>query len=118
MLTSLMLASMISLSGQSPIALSKCEVSPPFTQQEGDGSAATTGVFSLHVRFSDAARQPVSRVTFTLNDGTTIDDAGTFSPDITINHTLVLDSTEATSCAVTAVEFKDGSMWRAVAALP
>jgi hypothetical protein len=111
MLTSLILSSLISVTGAPPIALSTCEVSTPVIQQDGDGSATTTGLFALHVRFSDADRQTISRVTFRLNDGTTISDAGTFSPGITINHTLALDSTEATSCAVTAVEFKDGSMW-------
>jgi hypothetical protein len=111
-LTSLILSSMISLTAQ-PVALAKCEVLTPFTQQQGDGNATVTGNFALHVRFSDTAQQTISRVVFTLDDGTNINDAGTFSPGITINHTMALASTEATSCAVTAVEFKDGSMWHA-----
>ena len=111
MLTSLMLSSMISLTSAAPVALSKCEVSTPAIQQQGDGSAATSGGFTMHVRFSDAAQQTISRVTFTLDDGTKIYDVGTFSPGVTINHTFGLDSTDAASCAVTAVEFKDGSMW-------
>jgi hypothetical protein len=111
--TSLILGSMISLTSAPPVALAKCEVLTPFTQQQGDGSATTTGSFALHVRFSDAAQQTISRVVFTLDDGTNINDAGTFSPGITISHTLGLESTAATSCSVTAVEFKDGSMWHA-----
>ncbi len=111
MLTSLMLSSMISLTSAAPVALSRCEVSTPAIQQQGDGSAATSGGFTMHVRFSDAAQQTISRVTFTLDDGTNIYDVGTFSPGVTINHTFGLDSTDAASCAVTAVEFKDGSMW-------
>lgn len=111
MLTSLMLSSMISLTSAAPVALSKCEVSTPAIQQQGDGSAATSGGFTMHVRFSDAAQQTIARVTFTLDDGTNIYDVGTFSPGVTINHTFGLDSTDAASCAVTAVEFKDGSMW-------
>jgi hypothetical protein len=111
MLTSLILSSMISLTSAPPVALSKCEVFTPVVQQQGDGSASTTGGFTLHVRFSDAAQQTISRVIFTLNDGTQISDAGTFSPGVTINHTMRLESTDAASCAVTAVEFKDGSMW-------
>jgi hypothetical protein len=111
MLNALMLGSMISLTSVPPVALSKCEVLTPFVQQQGDGSTAISGGFSLRVRFSDAAQQTISRVIFTLDDGTTISDVGTFSPGVTINHRLGLESTEATSCAVTAVEFKDGSMW-------
>ena len=111
MFTSLVLSSMISLTSAPPVALAKCEVSTPFTQQLGDGNTVTTGAFAVHVRFSDAARQAISRVTFTLDDGTKINDAGTFSPGILINHSLGIESTAATSCAVTAVEFKDGSMW-------
>jgi hypothetical protein len=108
-----MLSSMISLSSAPPVALSTCEVSTPFTQQQGDGSATTIGSFALHVRFSDAARQTISRVVFTLDDGANINDDGTFSPGVAISHTLGLESTTATSCTVTAVEFKDGSMWHA-----
>ena len=110
MLPSLMLSSMISLTSVPPVALSKCEVFPPAIQQQGD-SAAPSGGYTMHVRFSDAAQQTISRVTFTLDDGTQISDAGTFSPGITINHTFGLESTAAASCAVTAVEFKDGSTW-------
>ncbi len=111
MLTYLILSSMISLTSAPPVALSKCQVFTPAIQQQGDGSAATTGGFTLYVRFSNAAQQTISRVTFTLDDGTQIDDAGTFSPGVTINHTLGLESTEAASCSVTSVEFKDGSTW-------
>src|ERR1700683_2162052 len=111
MLTLLILSSMVSTTSAPPIALSKCQVSTPVIQQQGDGSAATTGGYALHVRFSDTAQQTISRGTFTLDAGTQITDAGTFSPGITINHALGLESTEAASCAVTAVEFKDGSVW-------
>lgn len=76
-------------------------------------ASGLTGTFALHVRFHDAASQPISRVTFTLDDGTKISDAGTFSPGVTINHTLALESTTAASCSVTAVEFEDGSTWHA-----
>jgi hypothetical protein len=65
------------------------------------------------VRFSDTALEPISRVTFTLDDGATVSDIGTFSPGVTINHVLQLASTEATSCSVTAVSFADGATWHA-----
>jgi hypothetical protein len=110
MLTSLMLSSMLSITSVSPVALAACHVFPPVIQQQGD-SAAPSGSPTLHVRFSNAARQTISRVTFTLSDGTQIIDAGTFTPGVTIDHTFGLTSTDAASCAVTAVEFQDGSTW-------
>ena len=51
MFTSLVLSSMISLTSAPPVALAKCEVSTPFTQQLGDGNTVTTGAFAVHVRF-------------------------------------------------------------------
>jgi hypothetical protein len=111
MLTSLILGSMIALTSAPPVALSKCQVLAPVVQQQGDGSATTVGGFALRVRFSDAAEQTISRVTFTLEDGTQVNDAGTFSPGITIDHMLGLKSTESATCVVTAVEFKDGTAW-------
>ena len=74
----------------------------------------TVGAHALHVRFSDLAAEPISRVTFALDDGaTTVNDVGTFSPGITIDHNLRLASAAATSCAVSAVTFADGATWDA-----
>jgi hypothetical protein len=50
-------------------------------------------------------------VTFTLDDGATINDVGTFSPGIAIDHNLHLASTAATSCAISAVAFANGTTW-------
>jgi hypothetical protein len=111
LLTALMLSSMISVASAPPVALAKCEVVTALIQRQDTDNPSSMVVYGLHVRFSDAVQQPISRVTFTLGDGKTITDVGTFSPGITINHTLGLKGTESTSCAVTAVEFKDGSMW-------
>jgi hypothetical protein len=96
-----------------PVTLATCEVSTPITQPDGDVGPTTVGGFYLHVRFSNTAQQPISRVTFALDDGARISDVGTFSPGIAIDHTLGLKSAAAGSCAVTAVEFADGATWHA-----
>jgi len=111
MLTALMFGSLISVTSGPPVALGKCEVLTSLIQRQDTDNPASIVAYALHVRFSDAAQQPISRITFTLDDGKAINDVGTFSPGITINHTLGLNNTVSTSCAVTAVEFKDGSMW-------
>jgi hypothetical protein len=112
MLMPLMLSSLIGLTSNPPVELATCEVTTPVIQQQGDGSSATVGQYSLHVRFADTAQQPISRVTFTLEDGTSVIDVGTFSPGVTINHALPLESTSAGPCEVTAVEFADGATWQ------
>jgi hypothetical protein len=109
----LMLSSLIGLTAVQPVKVATCEVSTPVTAQENDGSPITFGGFALHVRFSNASEQPISRVIFTLNDGTRVSDVGIFSPGITINHALGLKSTSAASCSVTAVDFSDGTTWAA-----
>jgi hypothetical protein len=88
-------------------------MSTPVPQEQGDGAPTATGAFSLRVRFSNSAQQPISRVTFTLNDGTTVSDVGTFSSGIAIDHTIALRETQAESCSVTAVQFADGATWTA-----
>ena len=106
----------LSLIGPNPAppgALAKCEVSTPVTLWGGDGDTPMAGGYALRVRFSDTAAESLSRVTFTLDDGTMITDAGTFSPGVTIDHNWRLASTGATSCAVTAVTFADGTTWHA-----
>lgn len=112
MLTSLILSSMIGLASAPPIELASCDVSQPVTVWDNNDNPTTVaGAFALHVRFSDIATEPISRVTFTLDDGATINDVGTFSPGVAINHDLPLASTEATSCVVSAVTFADGATW-------
>jgi hypothetical protein len=113
MLIPLALVSMIGVASTPPVKLATCEVSTPVTAEQGDGVPVTFGSFALHVRFSNTAQQPISRVTFTLDDGTKVVDVGTFSPGITINHALGLENGTASSCAVTSVEFANGATWRA-----
>jgi hypothetical protein len=112
MLVSLMLGSLIGLSSMSPVRLATCEVLTPTTVQNDNGPT-TVGIYALHVRFADTTSQPISRVTFTLDDGSQVSDVGTFSPGVAINHALGLSSTKASTCAVTVVTFKNGTTWNA-----
>lgn len=112
MFTSLMLGSLIALVSAPPIELARCEVSKPLTVWSNNDDPPTVGPSALHVRFSDIAAEPISRVTFTLDDdGTTVNDVGTFGPGVAINHDLRLASAAATSCVVSAVTFADGAIW-------
>ncbi len=115
MFASLMLGSMIALAAPPPIALASCDVTEPVTVWSNDDAPSTVGPSTLHVRFSDIAPESISRVTFTLDDGSTINDVGTFSPGIAIDHDLRLASAAATTCVVSAVTFADGATWQAPA---
>jgi hypothetical protein len=112
MLVSLMLGSLIGFSSTPPVQVSSCEVVTP-TVVQNDNGPITVGTGALHIRFADTASEPISRVTFTLNDGSQVSDVGTFSPGVAINHALDLSSTNATSCAVTLVQFRNGETWHA-----
>jgi hypothetical protein len=112
--TPLILSSLIGLASAPPVKLASCEVSKPVAVWNSNDDPTTVGGASaLHVRFSDIATEPISRVTFTLDDGTTINDAGTFSPGVVIDHNLRLANAEVTSCSVSAVTFADGTAWDA-----
>jgi len=110
-LTSVILSSLVALASVAPIDLASCEASNPIAVSSNNDSPNTVGASALHVRFSDAAAEPISRVTFTLDDGATVNDVGTFSPGITIDHNLRLANTDATSCTVSTVTFADGAAW-------
>lgn len=112
MFTSLVLSSLIGLASVSPIKLASCEVSTPVTISNDD-APSTVGAPALHVRFTDIAAEAISRVTFTLDDGAAVNDVGTFSPGVTIDHSIRLTSSAATSCVVSEVTFTDGAAWTA-----
>jgi hypothetical protein len=114
MFTSLVLSSLIGLASAPPIELASCEVSQPIAVWSNNEDPIAGGDASaLHVRFSDVATGPISRVTFTLDNGATINDVGAFSPSVAINHSLRLASATGTSCFVSAVIFADGMIWDA-----
>jgi hypothetical protein len=110
MLVLLILGSLVGLSSTSPVRLATCEVVTP-TVLQSDNGPTTIGRYALRVRFTDTTSEPISRVTFTLDDGSQVSDVGTFSPGVAINHGLCLSSTDATSCAVTIVLFANGATW-------
>jgi hypothetical protein len=112
-LTSLILSSLIGLAPAAPIDLASCEASKPITVSSNNDDSTTVGASALHVRFSNAAAKPISRVIFTLDDGAAVNDVGTFSPGVVIDHNLRLANAEATSCTVSAVTFADGTAWDA-----
>jgi hypothetical protein len=109
----LVLSSLVGLASTPPIRLSSCYVSTPLTDLDGNPTPTMVGGYALRVRFSDIAAEPISQVTFTLDDGASVNDVGTFSPRVAINHSLPLASTEAATCTVTAVTFADGTAWKA-----
>ena len=112
MLTPLIPSFLIALASAPPIKLASCEVSTLVTTSNDDGPTVA-GPSALHVRFSDTAAQPILRVTFTLDDGAAVNDAGTFRPGVAIDHRLRLTNTAARSCVVSAVLFADGTTWDA-----
>jgi hypothetical protein len=112
MLVPLMLGSLIGLSSTPPVRLATCEVLTPTTVQTDNGPT-TVGIYALRVRFTDTTSEPITRVTFTLDDGSQVSDVGAFSPGVAIDHALDLSSTNARSCAVTIVRFANGTTWNA-----
>jgi hypothetical protein len=112
MLVPRILSSLVGLSSTPPVRLATCEVSTPITVQS-DNAPTTVGGYMVHVRFSDSTSDPLSRVTFTLDDGTKVIDVGIFSPGVTINHVFGLSSSDATTCTITSVRFADGDIWNA-----
>jgi hypothetical protein len=109
----ILLTSLIGMSSEGPAQLAKCKISTPISIPVGDGDFETIGSYALHVRFLNTSPQPIARVTFTLDDNSSVSDVGTFSHGVTINHTLGIQSTHARSCSITAVDFADGTMWHA-----
>jgi hypothetical protein len=107
MLIHLALGTTFGLTSMSPVKLSTCEVWAPIVQQSDYGSAPI-GAYSLHVRFSNETQQPISRVLFVLSDGTKVSDVGTFSPGVTINHQLAINSTDAPHCSAIEVPLAAG----------
>jgi hypothetical protein len=111
MLAPLVLGSLVALTSTSPVRIAGCRVMAPVSQVDNDSTIVTSGFSVLHVRFANASQRPISRVTFALDDGTTVTDAGTFTPGATIDHAMALTTSTASSCSVKDVRFADGSTW-------
>lgn len=111
MIIPFMLSSLIGMTNAQPVRIESCYVSTPVEMPQGDAGPVKYGEYSVRIRFADAAELPLSRVTFRLNDGTTVVDRGTFSPNVTIDRTVDLPATSADSCSVASVRFSNGVAW-------
>ena len=109
MLTAMILAAVTSYTSGQPVNVASCAIESPIIVPSNDGGPQIIGGYALHVRFTNTAAQPLSKVVFRLNDGTTVSDAGTFSPGVSINHKLALNETNATSCTAESAILADGT---------
>jgi hypothetical protein len=110
MLATIVLASVTSFVNVAPINVASCRILRPVRVSEANDSwIDTIRRYALHVRFSDIASEPISKVIFRLDDGTTVGDVGTFSPGVSIDHILPLKDMNAKSCAVDSVPLADGT---------
>jgi len=98
-----------------PVHVATCVVSHSRVIPKGANGGSMFIAGSLHVRFMDISKQTISQVTFTLGDGTTLVDKGTFSPNVMIDHTLNLSHAQSHThtCTVSSVEFTNGGSWSA-----
>jgi hypothetical protein len=99
---------------QPPVHVETFKVAAPIQQLHTGrdiGPTVTAGEDQLHVRFTNDGDQPIKRVVFVLNDGTTVADVGTFAPGATIDHTFDLGPTDADMGSVESVTFADGTQW-------
>jgi hypothetical protein len=105
----------------SPISVKSCSIN------EGDivtpyPSPIRTAT-GLNVTFSNTSSAPVSNVQFVIGyngQSETVDDKGTFSPNVTIAHDLrifndAVNSGGSANCTVAKVDFADGTTWQAPA---
>ena len=116
MFSSFVLAAVAATSPGLPVQLETCEISQPaLAPQPGDiGGFDTVGQYQLHVRFTDIAAVPITKIVFRLGDGTSVVDVGKFSPGVMINHSLPLDATVATACAAQSILLADGTQLAAI----
>jgi hypothetical protein len=114
MFTSFILGSLVAMSSMSPVNLSACSVQwNPVTVTSADNTPTPSfDYFDVHVTFANTLERTVSRVEFTLDDGSKIADSGTFSTGATVDHYLNIGFTKAASCRVSGVTFADGSTWK------
>jgi hypothetical protein len=100
-----------------PVQVSACELSPsPVAVDAFDGIRAP-GAGSLRVAFVNRSAKTISSVQFAVSDGqatANVVDAGTFSRDITIDHTFIAPALSSdVSCSVQSIAFADGTTWQA-----
>jgi hypothetical protein len=110
----LLLAVLISQSTTTPVDLKSCQVTTWQTSLPTVYNALPTTFESrvVNVRYVNDQSKAISRIQFTLDDGTKVTDVGTFSPGVTIDHSFGIGYAKARSCRVTAVQFTDGTSWQ------
>ncbi len=108
MFTAMILAALTGYTTALPVKAS-CEISTPTLVPQGEAGEQMIGGYSLHVIFTDTAAEPLSKIAFRLNDGTTVSDVGTFSPGVSIEHRLALNDENATSCTADSVVLANGT---------
>jgi hypothetical protein len=112
----------------SPIAITNCSVLQyvptgpyPFWRPFGPYPNRSLYTDGLRIAFINRGPQVASRVAFLVNyrgDVQHVIDAGTFSPNVTIDHTFGEFTGDAwlgpkpNVCRAVAVRFRDGSVWR------
>jgi hypothetical protein len=117
--------------GRPPIAITECTIlqytpAPlhPFWRPFGPYPIESYYADGIRIVYVNHAPLAASRVAFLVNyrgDVQRIIDVGTFSPNVTINHTFGNFTGDAwlgprpNSCRAVAVRFADNSVWRAVA---
>ena len=100
---------------QVPVGLTRCDVVETQQALPFDGVGPTLD--TLAVSFVNRAGLTAKDVRITVSYGgvaQTIDDRGTFSPNIAIEHSFGTGASaaEAPTCSVAAVTFADGSVWQ------
>jgi hypothetical protein len=111
MLSAIVFAAAASYVNIVPVNLVSCRIVEPVLVpfDGGKGGFQKVGAHALHVRFTNIALEPITKVVFRLNDGSTVSDVGTFLRGVSIDHTLTLRDKKATSCAVDSVVLADGT---------
>jgi hypothetical protein len=69
------------------------------------------GKYTLHVRFRNVSDRPLKQVVFSLSDGSTVTETGSFAPGVTIDHRFLLSPNDADSCGVASATYADGAQW-------
>jgi hypothetical protein len=93
-----------------PVHVQTCTVSQPsIVPQTGElAGFDSIGGYQLHVRFTNVGTTPIKKISFALNNGTTVTDTGTFSPGVPIDHVIRIDADDATACDVKSLVLADG----------
>jgi hypothetical protein len=101
------------LAAPQPVQLIRCHVSAPVLDPHMGSDIGVTydGQYALHVRFTNDSDRPLKQVVFSLSDGSTVTETGSFAPGVTIDRRFLLSPNDADSCGVASATFADGTQW-------